>query len=144
VILYLDTSALVKLYVQEEGSERVLDEVRGASVVATSTVAYPETRAALARLRRERLISSSDLGRARAALDRDWRGLWILPVTDELAQSAGSLAEAHGLRGFDAVHLASFCLALEGPGPVAEVRFSSFDQRLNRAARNEERRRRGL
>lgn len=51
--LYLDTSSLVKLYVTESGSDVVRQLVGGAKVVATSVVAYPETRAALARLRRE-------------------------------------------------------------------------------------------
>jgi uncharacterized protein with PIN domain len=51
VTLYLDTSSLVKLYVDEAGSEDVRDLVAQAAVVATSIVAYPETRAELARLR---------------------------------------------------------------------------------------------
>ena len=51
--LYLDTSSLVKLYVTESGSKVVRQLVGDANVVATSVVAYAETRAALARLRRE-------------------------------------------------------------------------------------------
>ena len=50
--LYLDTSSLVKLYVEEIGSDDVRELVAEAVVVSTSIVAYPETRAALARLRR--------------------------------------------------------------------------------------------
>ena len=53
MILYLDTSALVKLYVEEDGSEEVSTAVRDASRVATSAVAYPEARATFARLERE-------------------------------------------------------------------------------------------
>src|SRR5712675_884834 len=51
--LYLDTSSLVKLYVTEAGSDVVRQLVGDASVVATSVVAYTETRASLARLHRE-------------------------------------------------------------------------------------------
>jgi uncharacterized protein with PIN domain len=58
VTLYVDTSSLVKLYVTEAGSEVVRQLVGGATVVATSVVAYTETRAALARLRRERALSA--------------------------------------------------------------------------------------
>ena len=47
--LYLDTSALVKLYVEEEGRETVFEAVEGADRVATSTVAYAESRAAFDR-----------------------------------------------------------------------------------------------
>jgi uncharacterized protein len=56
VTLYLDTSSLVKLYVAEAGSEDVRAQVHRATVVATSMIAYPETRAALARRRRERAL----------------------------------------------------------------------------------------
>lgn len=49
MICYLDTSTLVKVYVREQGSEAVRNLVDAASVVATSKVAYPEARAALAR-----------------------------------------------------------------------------------------------
>ncbi len=48
MILYLDTSALVKLYVSEEGSEIVRGAVESAGRVATSRIAYAEARAALA------------------------------------------------------------------------------------------------
>ena len=60
--LYLDTSSLVKLYVAEPGSDAVRKLVSQATVVATAGIAYPETRAALARRRRERAF-----GRVRAA-----------------------------------------------------------------------------
>jgi len=59
VTLYLDTSSLVKLYVTEADSEVVRRLVGDANVVATSVVAYPETRAALARLRREGVLTAS-------------------------------------------------------------------------------------
>ena len=49
MIGYVDTSSLVKLYVEEEGSRRVRDFVERSELVATSVVAYPEARAALAR-----------------------------------------------------------------------------------------------
>lgn len=60
MICYLDTSALVKLYVHEQGSETVRKLVDAASVVATSKVAYPEARAALARGFREGLLAEKD------------------------------------------------------------------------------------
>ena len=59
MILYLDTSALVKLYVRERGSAQVRAHVNNADVIATSVVAYAEARAAFARLRRERPASGS-------------------------------------------------------------------------------------
>jgi len=131
----LDTSSLVKLYIDEEGSSDVRELVAGASLVATSVLAYPEARSALARLRREGGLTEVELAHAKNDLDGDWNGFLALPVEDAWRQ-AGDLAERHGLRGADSVHLATF-LALLGMPHEAPVRFSSFDERLNLAARRE-------
>ncbi|HET7291156.1 MAG TPA: type II toxin-antitoxin system VapC family toxin [Vicinamibacteria bacterium] len=134
MILYLDTSSLVKLYVEEPGSEDVRGLVDQAAVVATSVVAYPEARAALARRRRERSLTASGFRRARAAFEEDWPRLLTLDVSGALARGAGDLAERHRLRGFDALHLASY-LGVVGEFPEEDVRFSSADRTLMRAAR---------
>ncbi len=72
--LYLDTSALVKFYVKEEGRETVFEAVKGADRVATSTVAYAEARAAFAR--KVRLGDLQERGRRQAVsdLNEEWRG----------------------------------------------------------------------
>lgn len=133
MILYLDTSSLIKLYIEEEGSDGVRDLVEEASVVATSVVAYPEARSALARLHREGWLAGKDHERLRRQLDADWRGLLLLPVGRKTWQQAGDLAERHALRGFDSIHLAAFLSLMERPDTVPVV-FSSFDVRLNEAA----------
>jgi predicted nucleic acid-binding protein len=107
MICYLDTSALVKLYVHEQGSETVCKLVEAASVVATSKVAYPEARAALARGLREDLLAKKDYRLVVAALQHDWTRYLALEVSDSLVWLAGELAEKHRLRGFDAIHLAA-------------------------------------
>ncbi|MFN3396653.1 MAG: PIN domain-containing protein [Thermodesulfovibrionales bacterium] len=53
MILYLDTSVLVKLYVDEAGSEKIRDITCNATVISTSKVAYAEARAAFARKQKE-------------------------------------------------------------------------------------------
>jgi len=134
LILYLDTSSLVKLYVDEPGSEDVALLLETAEIAATSVLAYPEARAALARRRRERSLSPAAHRAARGALDADWPRVLSLDVAEPLARQAGDLAERHRLRGFDALHLASFlAIAKEFPGEA--VRFSSADKALERAAR---------
>jgi predicted nucleic acid-binding protein len=133
--LYLDTSALVKLYVDEPGAAEVRHRVRSTDVVATSRVAYPEARAALARRRREGGITESDLRRVVADLDRDLRALAVVELSAAVARSAGLLAERHRLRALDAIHLAS-ALAfwqLAGRAPA----FLSFDEPQSAAARRE-------
>jgi uncharacterized protein len=132
--LYLDTSALVKLYVEETGSANVRALVHAARVVATSVVAYAETRAALARLRRERLLTARQLATLRRQFDEQWEQYLALEATDSLCRAAGDLAERYGLRGFDSIHLASFQEVARRAG-LTQTRFSSFDDKLNRAAR---------
>ncbi len=89
MILYLDTSSLLKLFVLESGTEEVQARVEGAGVVATSIIAYPEAHAALARRQRE--------------------GAWM---------RAGALAIRHRLRGMDAIHLASYVERLGRGDPL--------------------------
>ena len=134
MILYVDTSALVKLYVEEAGTPGVVARVEHADAVATVLVTYAEARAALARHRREGGISTADLRRAVRELDRDWRTYNVVDLSDSLVHSAGALAERHALRGYDAVQLAAV-LELRSAG--APIEFCAFDGRLNRAARRE-------
>ena len=135
MILYLDTSALVKLYVTEEGATEVRGRVRLAERVATSRVAYPEARAAFARRCRERALTSVGVRRATSALDQDMGALVIVELLEPVAHLAGDLAERHALRGFDAVHLASAIHLGHLLGSPPE--FMTFDVRQGRAAASE-------
>jgi uncharacterized protein len=134
VTLYLDTSSLVKLYVNEVGSEAVRRLVHDANVVTTSVVAYPEMRAALARLRRDGMMSASKLASTKHEFDEQWPTYLTLDATGSLCRAAGELAEKYHLRGFDSIHLASFVEVARRTGADG-ARFSSFDDRLNDAAR---------
>lgn len=132
--LYLDTSSLVTIYVAEPDSDVVRTLVDRATVVATSGIAYPETRAALARRRRERALSPAAYRFATRAFEDDWSRYLAVDVSVAICREAGSLAERYRLRGYDSVHLASY-LEIARRAGVAETQFSSFDDRLNRAAR---------
>lgn len=135
VTLYLDTSSLVKLYVEESGSDGVRALVAQAMVVATSVVAYAETRAALTRLRRGNDLSPAKFGAAKRQFESQWPAFLALEVTSAIGREAGALAERYALRGFDALHLASFAEVARRAG-VADTQFSSFDVPLNKAARD--------
>lgn len=132
--LYLDTSSLVRLYVAEAGSEDVQAHVGRATVVATSMIAYAETRTALARRRRERALRPAAFSAAKRKFEEDWSKYVAVQVTEAVCRDAGNLAERYALRGYDSVHLASF-LEIAREAGATDTEFSSFDDRLNRAAR---------
>ena len=132
MILYLDTSALVKLYVREPGSTALRTHAAKAGALATSVVAYAETRAAFARLRQSGASSDAMHQQRLQQFERDWEALVRVEVAPDVLRSAGDLAEIYGLRGFDSIHLAS---ALWLKAHVSElVDFAVFDQRLGAAA----------
>jgi predicted nucleic acid-binding protein len=132
LILYLDTSALVKLYVREPGSTALRTHAAKAGALATSVVAYAETRAAFGRLKRSGVSSDARHQQRARQLERDWEVLLRVELAPDVLRSAGDLAEIYGLRGFDSIHLAG---ALWLKARVSEsVDFAVFDQRLGAAA----------
>lgn len=130
MILYLDTSSLVKLYVEEAHSESVRQWVTESELVATCRVAYPETLSALTRRCRNGDLSRRDFDLLVQCFTDEW-GSYAALDFDEL--EAGRLLTVHGLRGFDAVHLAA-AKALRNPDYPVSPTFSSFDALLNMAA----------
>jgi len=130
VILYLDTSSLVKLYVEEAHSESVRQWVVDAELVATCRVTYPETLSALTRRCRNGDLSLEDFDMLAQCFTAEW-GSYAAIDFDEI--EAGRLVTEHGLRGFDAVHLAA-AKTLQNPDYSVSLAFSSFDAVLNSAA----------
>ena len=135
MILYLDTSTLVKVFMDEPGAATIIELVQGARQLTTSVVAHAEGRAAFARLRRMGDITGAEARRLAEQFEADWPRLSAIQVEDGLARRAGELADRFNLRGFDAIHLASFELVLERAGSEDEVMFSTADDNLARAAR---------
>jgi predicted nucleic acid-binding protein len=133
VTLYLDTSSLVKLYVEEPGSDTVRQLAESAAIVSTATIAYTETRAALARRRRERALRPAAFASAKKTFEAEWPHYFTIEVTSALCRQAGDFAERYRLRAYDSVHLAAFAEIARAAG-VRETEFSSFDDALNRAA----------
>ncbi len=133
MILYLDTSSLVKLYIDEEHSDLVHAWANRAEVLSTSRVGYPEAVAAVARRWREGDLDDEAFHAIRQALADQWPAFSSVDLNE---QAAADLAARHFLRGFDAIHLAAALEVVAGAG-AAPVFFSSFDLRLNRAAGDE-------
>jgi uncharacterized protein len=133
VILYLDTSTLFKLYVDEAGSDAVHAAVADAETVAVCRIAWAEAMSALARRGREVPADQEALDLARQALSKDWPAFLIMEVTQALVEQAGDFADTFGLRGYDSVQLAAaHLLQRQGQRPVT---FACFDKRLSKAAK---------
>ena len=112
----------------EDGSDLVAELWDAPLDVASSILAYPEARAALAAARRGGRLGAIAYRRTREDFDAVHDELLLIGVDGQLAVRAGELAERLGLRGYDAVHLAS-ALAV-----AADVTFVSWDAQLRRAA----------
>lgn len=132
MILFCDTSALVKLYIAEEDSEALRVHAGQARVLAVSRIAWAEMMAALARRAREIPADGAAIGEVRERLRMDWPSYMTVEITQALVEQAGDYADIFALRGYDSVQLASAQLL---QGAVGEaVNFGCFDTRLRRAA----------
>lgn len=135
MILYCDTSALVKRYVKETHSEE-LNLYWGKSFsVATSVVAYAESIAAFRRKLQARGYSRGIYQQLVDSFTDEYAFLILVPITAALNQQIVKLLNKYSLRGFDAIHLAS-SIVLQERG-ASQVSFACFDQRLNAIAREE-------
>ena len=133
LILYLDTSAWLKLYIEEDGSELVKQTVTEAEQICTHLIAYTELRSALARAERENRIEPSQKMIIIEAMEKDWLTLNIVQPVETLIRRAGLLCDQFGLRGFDSIHLAA-AEAINLQTMPQMTLFASFDRKLNKAA----------
>ncbi|HEX9690462.1 MAG TPA: type II toxin-antitoxin system VapC family toxin [Thermoanaerobaculia bacterium] len=132
MILYLDASALVKRYVAERGSKEVNGLIAAADVVATSLISRAEVAAAFARAVRLGVLEHDGGRRAQRRFSREWPDIARVPVSEALVSRAETLAWDYGLRGYDAVQLASGLTWQESIGQ--EVLLGTFDGQLWEAA----------
>jgi uncharacterized protein len=107
VIAYFDTSALIPLIIEEPSTAVCLRLWNEASRIASVRLLYAEARAALARAHRIGRLTATQLTESIDALEDIEAQLDHVEITDELVRTAGALAQTHGLRGYDAVHLAA-------------------------------------
>jgi hypothetical protein len=107
VIAYFDTSAVVPLVVSEPGSALAGVMWDSADRVVSVRLLYAEGRAALAQAHRLGRLTARQLRDGVTAFDALFEEFDLVELDDDLSRHAGRLAESHGLRGYDAVHLAA-------------------------------------
>lgn len=115
----------MKFVVPEDGSGEAITLWDDAERVVSSLLLYPEARSALGRAVRSRRLRRAEAPAAHALVERLWRDVDRIDVSEELARQAGELAEAHALRVHDAVHLASLVSIVDG-----DVRLVGSDREL--------------
>ena len=130
MITYVDASSLLKLVIEEEGSDRAEMVWDAADALASVTLVVVEARAALAAAARGARLTPDQHEEAKTALSELTGDLHLVEVTDDLILRAADLAEVETLRGYDAVHLAA-ALHLE-----AAVLTSADEALCEAAARN--------
>lgn len=132
MILFCDTSALVKLYIAEDASDTVRRAADQAEAVAVSRLAWVEMHAAVARRGRESPQDQPALDVVERQFAMDWKQFVVLEVNQMLVELASEYADAFSLRAYDAVQLAS-AVRLRDQANTG-LRFACFDRRLNQAA----------
>jgi predicted nucleic acid-binding protein len=134
-MIYLDTSALIKRYIWESGSEQVRQLFRDNVTIITSKIAYAETYAAFARRMREGHLARVRYGQVCRLFELEWPAYLIVEVRDEVLHLSRDLIKKYPLRGFDALHLASAkSLRQQLKTPIT---FGGADQRLLESAKAE-------
>ena len=124
-LVYFDSSALVKLVVEEDGSDLAATLWDGCDSALSSRLSYPEVCSALASATRDHRIATRSYSKALRDWDQFWSAIQPVELTAAVERHAGELAGAYSLRGVDAIHLAS-ALAIELPDLIVAV----WDQRF--------------
>ncbi len=129
---YLDTSALIKRFVREPGSDVVAELLTRGEPVATAKIAFAEVYSGLTRRFRDGDLSRRAYALVCRQFERDWPGYLRVDLHDEILISARDLIRRYPLRAFDAIHLASALSLRKALGE--DVAFAAADGRLLRAA----------
>ena len=128
MIVYLDASALVKKYIAETGSREVADLIAQANIAGTSLISRAEVSAALAKAVRTGALHRDEAARALRLFLQQLPDFQRTHLTESLVVRADSLAWEQGLRGYDAVHLASALFWQESLGEP--ITLATFDAQL--------------
>jgi hypothetical protein len=131
-VIYLDTSALAKIYVKEKGSDIVGKVFLNSSLISTSKITYPEMLSAL--LRRTSLgdISKRHLKSLINKFEEDWQSILVVEFHDELLSLCKKIIKRHLLKAADAIHLSSALWLRSNIND--DIIFVASDDVLNRAA----------
>jgi len=107
VILFLDASAFIKLYVVEPGSGPLRRALKQASAVFALDATYVEVRGALARAVASGMLRETVVKQARGDFERDWQGVHTVVPDSAMLRRAAELAETGLVDVLGALNLAA-------------------------------------
>ena len=138
-LYYLETSALVKLYIYERGTDRLLNLTASdaGNRFAIFSLAQVEFTAAIRRRQRSREIGADDADAVIQSFREHCEGLFLVqPCSDAVLDVAMALLDAYALKGYDSMQLAAY-LTLRSIAGIEEPIFVCADGALLTAARME-------
>lgn len=103
--VFFDSSALVKRYIAEAGTDEVLAWCDKASELAVAVIAVPELISSFCRLLREGRLSQAQYAALKADLRADLADALLCETSPQVVQRAVAALEAHPLRAMDAIHV---------------------------------------
>ena len=133
MILYLDTSALVKRYIQEAGTDEVIGLLESAGSVGSASLTKLEMAAAFEKTVRRGWVKRKIAMQAWQDFLDHWSSFTRLNTSSGTIERASSLAWKYSLRGYDAMHLASALLWQETLD--TQITMATFDRDLCQASK---------
>ncbi len=105
MLIFIDTSSLIKRYIEETGSPDVDKLFSEENDIAIAAITPLETHSALNRKLRENTVSQEAYEKAIGFLKRDFDSFTIVPFSPRVVKKAGSVIESHGARTLDAIQI---------------------------------------
>jgi len=133
MILYLDTSALVKRYIQETGTDEVIAFLESAGSVGSASLTKVEMAAAFEKTVRQGWVKRKIAMQAWQDFLDHWPSFTRLNTSSGTIDRASALAWEYGLRGYDAMHLA--CALLWKETLETRITMATFDRDLWQASK---------
>lgn len=124
--IYLDSSVLLKVYLDEPDSDAAQEVLASDESWASAGITLVEVRRTLSRE-----YDGIELNNARGQFERDWEHIEVVAVDGNVCERAAELAELTGTRTLDALHLGA---AHRAGAP--KIAFATFDLRQAQAARS--------
>lgn len=105
MMLFFDTSAFIKRYIDESGSAEIQNLCEQADDIGISMLLPVEAISTFARLKREKRVSLKQYGILKEELLADMRDITIIPLTPQIIKSAINSLENSPLKALDALQI---------------------------------------